>query len=164
VAKGGAMANRRAPLVVLLAACLGVAGCGGEDAPAPLAPVGGLEGSLIERSRPVAGGLVEWHIDWRLCWNPYPDAVYYELRTFTSEGVSPELRRHDERCRTISVAGKTSKPAERANDRLLLLGFQRGSVSYAVRAVLPDGRRSPWSPAADVAAEGSIGDVSRPPS
>jgi hypothetical protein len=153
------MANRRAPLVVLLAACVGLAGCGADDAPAPLAPVSGLEGTLIERSRPVAGGLVKWNTDWRLCWNAYPDAVYYELRTFTSEGVSPELRRHDDRCRTISVAGKTSKPSERANDRLLLLGFQKGAVAYAVRAVLPDGRRSPWSEAAAAATEGPVPDV-----
>lgn len=152
------MGIRRAPFVFLMAAAgaVGVAGCGDGDAPASLAPVGGLEGTLVERSRDLPADRVDWDIDWRLCWNSYRGAAYYELRTLTSEGASPELRRHEERCRTISVAGKTSKRAERAKDRLLLLGFQKGAVAYQVRAVLPDGRRTPWSVSAPAATEGPL--------
>jgi hypothetical protein len=144
-------------MVVITAFSLGAAGCGGDSDPQPaLEPVSGLQGELVETSRPAAAGRVAWHIDWRLCWDAYAGADFYEIRTITSEGASPELRRHDERCRTISVAGKTSLPSERANDRLLLLGFQKGAVAYSVRAVLDDGRRSPWSAVAPAATEGSL--------
>jgi len=161
-AKRGAMAHRRAPFAFLAAVlAIGLAGCGGDGEPAArvdpaLAPVDRLQGKLIERSRTLPSGLVDWDIDWRLCWRAYPEAVHYELRTLTSEGASPKLRRHDSTCRTISVAGKASKPSERAKDRLVLLGFQKGAVAYMVRAVLPDGRRTPWSPAAPAATEGPI--------
>lgn len=93
--------------------------------------VSGLVARSVNRGAPVARGAPFAFL--RFCW------------------PLPQPRRLDVEATTAS------RPSERANDRRLLLGFQKGAVSYSVRAVLPNGRRSAWSDAAPAATEGPIG-------
>jgi hypothetical protein len=126
-------------------------------------PVEGLTATLEDEVRDLPGGRIAWSTYWELCWEPYPGAKAYELKTLTGEGeVSGELRRQEGNCFRIEVAAGENEKSEGLETRDVQLALQQGQLAYRVRAVLGGGRVSKWSKAAPVGKK--LGERSAPPS
>jgi hypothetical protein len=130
--------------------------CASSEAPEVVRgpPVEGLTATLEDEVRDLPGGRIAWSTYWELCWEPYPGAEAYELKTLTGEGeVSGELRRQEENCFRIKAAAGENEKSEGLKTRDVQLALQQGQLAYRVRAVLGGGRVSEWSKAVPVGQE-----------
>ena len=131
-----------------LSACTGAADAG-PPGPAPTGLVATLEDE--------AGAAGSWRTWWVLCWDAYPGAVAYELKTVTGEGASPKLRRQTDRCLRVEAAAGDGPPEERPARRAAQLAVQQGQLAFQVRGVPGDGPPGEWSPPVAVGSQGSAG-------
>ena len=124
-------------------------------------PVGGLAATLEDKAEelPDEPDRIRWSTDWKLCWEPYPQAAAYELQPLTGEGQPGALQRQDGTCFRIEAAANENLKDEGLKDRDALLALQQGQLGYQVRAVLPEGRVSEWSAPAAVGEERAIRDL-----
>ena len=143
--------------VLMLCLLLSLAGCGtassNSSTTAPKAALPAMQGfvaTLEDDVRDLPEGNITWSTYWKLCWAEYPGAQAYELQTMTGEGASPRLRRQTDRCFRLQSAAGENKKSQGLLNRELQLALQSGQLAYRVRAVLSDGRLSPWSPAMPV--------------
>ena len=144
------MVGRRLFVVaaLTLAACNGAADAG-PPGPAPTGLVATLQDEVG------AGG--SWRTSWVLCWDAYPGAAAYELKTVTGEGASPKLRRQTDRCLRIEAAAGDGPPEERPARRAAQLAGQQGQLAFQVRGVPAHGPPGKWSPPVAVGSEGPAG-------
>lgn len=129
-------------LLFVLSACS--APSAGGAAP-DLPPVAGLAAGLEDERRPLEGGRLRWSTYWHLTWTPYPEATGYELQTITSEGRSPKLRALRAPAYRLQVAAGENPEASGLHGRDAQLDLQSAQLAFRVRAVMGDGRRTPWS-------------------
>ena len=85
-----------------------------------------------------------------MCWDPYPRVKTYELRPLTGEGDPGTLQRQPGRCFRIQAAAGKNPRSQGLALREEQLALQQGQLAYQVRAVLEDGRVTPWSAAVAV--------------
>lgn len=116
----------------------------------PPPTIQGLAATLEDEVRDADGGRIRWSTYWKLCWDEYPGALSYELQAATSEGASPKLRAESGRCFRIEVAAGVNDKSQGLLNREQLVSLQTGQLTYRVRAVLNEGRRSEWSPAMEI--------------
>lgn len=109
-------------------------------------PVSGFAATLHDDVQELPEGRVAWSTEWRLCWAPYPRARGYEVQVVTGEGPSPRLLEQPGTCLDLEVAAGDNRRAEGLRGRDAQLLMQAGQLGYRVRAVLPRGRVSAWSP------------------
>jgi hypothetical protein len=133
---------------MLGASLLLLSSCASPEAPEAVSgpPVEGLTATLKDGVRNLPVDRIAWSTYWELCWEPYPGAGAYELKTLTGEGeVSGELRRQEENCFRIKAAAGENKKSEGLKPRNVQLALQQSQLAYRVRAVLGEGRVSEWS-------------------
>lgn len=146
---------RRAGTGAAVALTLATAACStasGRAAPVVDPPVGGLETTLQDDVRNVPGRRIAWSTFWTLCWDAYPGAVGYEVKSVTVEGSSPQLERQEGRCVRVEAAQGRNRKSAGLKERDVLLSLQAARLAYRVRAVLDDDRTSRWSKRAPVGA------------
>lgn len=112
----------------------------------PLSPIKNLTAQLEDEVRDLDAKRIRWSTYWKLCWEPYPRAVGYELQTSTAEGASPKLKRQNDNCFRLEVAAGENEKSAGLFNREQLVSLQKGQLSYRVRAVLSNDERSEWSP------------------
>ena len=116
------------------------------DAPEPAGPAPtGLVARLEDEVSPARGGVAAWRTFWVLCWDAYPGAVGYEVRTLTGEGAARTLKRQADRCLRVEAAAGESSEQERPARRAMLLALEQGQLAFQVRAVRSGGTRSRWT-------------------
>ncbi len=108
-------------------------------------PVTGLTTSLEDEIKDLPNGQISWSTYWKLCWEPYPEAIAYELQIMTSEGVSPRPKRQQDSCYRLQIATGQNAKEEGMLNRESLLSLQMGMLTYQVRAVLDEQQVSAWS-------------------
>lgn len=138
----------------MLAVAIAASGCSddvaGRSAPKGLQPPAGLTTSLQDEITPMPEDRIKWSTFWQLCWDAYPGVKVYELRALTGEGDPGRLRRQTGRCFRIQAAAGYNKRSQGRALREMQLALQQGQLAYGVRAVLTDGRVTPWSAAVPV--------------
>ena len=107
--------------------------------------VSGLAAALEDEVHPLPGGRLVWSTAWVLRWEPYPEALAYELQALTGEGALPKLCRQREPYLRIQVAANENDQCEGLRDRDIQLALHVGQLAYQVRAVLRTGSVSAWS-------------------
>lgn len=137
----------------MLVAAIVASGCSDvadRSRPKELEPPAGLKTSLLDEIKPMPGDRIKWSTFWRLCWDAYPSVEAYELRPLTGEGDPGRLRRQTARCFRIEAAAGDNKRSRGLALREEQLALQQGQLAYGVRAILKDGRVTPWSAAVAV--------------
>lgn len=155
----------RKPLPIRVRQLLAIAAAAGVAAAAtaePLPAMGGFSASLVDEVRDLPGHRIAWRTYWTLCWDAYPAARGYELQAMTSEGGSVRPKAVDGPCHRLEVAADENPKAEGLRARDLQLALQSGQLAYRVRAVLADGRTSPWSPVFGAGKTVGSGNAARP--
>lgn len=109
-------------------------------------PITGLIASLEDETTDLPDGKMAWVSFWKLCWKNYPEAIEYELETFTGEGSARKLRRQTDTCFRIEIAKGKNEKSKGLFNRELMLASISGQLAYRVRAVLPGNRVTQWSP------------------
>lgn len=109
----------------------------------------GLVASLEDETRDLPDGKLAWTTFWKLCWKEYPEAVEYEIETFTGEGSAKKLRRQAEPCFRVEIAKGKNEKSKGFFNRELMLASISGQLAYRVRAVLSENRVTQWSPLMD---------------
>ncbi len=144
----------RGALVGMLVATIVACGCSDDVAdrsrPRGLDPPAGLKTSLLDEIKPMPGDRIKWSTFWRLCWDAYPGSQAYELRPLTDEGDPGRPRRQTARCFRIQAAAGDNARSRGLALREEQLALQQGQLAYGVRAILRDGRVTPWSAAVAV--------------
>lgn len=110
--------------------------------------------TLEDETRDLPKQQIAWDTFWKLCWDAIPGAVRYEMQIVTSEGTSPRLRELNETCWKIQVATGRNPKKEGLRQRNVQLKLQYGQLAVRLRAVLADGRTTPWSRSFAVAESG----------
>jgi hypothetical protein len=123
-------------------AALALAGCGSGGTEPPLR---GFTATLDRDVRRLPGGRIVWSTEWRLCWAPRAGALAYEVQTLTGEGASGNTARQAGRCLELEVAANENRRAEGYRDERVQVALAASQLAYRVRAVLADGRFTPWS-------------------
>jgi len=122
-----------------------------------------LVASLEDETKDLPESKMAWTTFWKLCWKAHPEAVEYELETFTGEGSARKLRRQVETCFRIEVAKGKNEKSKGLFNRELMLASISGQLAYRVRAVLSGNRVTQWSPLMDASkASSAVSATSKP--
>jgi hypothetical protein len=109
-------------------------------------PVTGLLATLEDEVKELPKQRIAWSTYWKLCWQPYPGAVAYELQGVSSEGTSPKLKRLSDTCFRLQAATNENHKSLGFVQRELTLATHAVQLGFRVRAVLDGNRVSEWSP------------------
>jgi hypothetical protein len=108
-------------------------------------PVTGIVTVLEDEVTELPNQRISWSTYWKLCWQPYSGAAFYELQAVTMEGISPKLHRLTDHCFRLQAATNENLNSQGLLNRELMLSLIAAQLSYRLRAVLDDSQVSEWS-------------------